>query len=82
MNGAVYSLPYDVVNDFAPISPVVTVPYALFARKTMPAKDLNELIAWLKANPNKASAGPLGEGRPMQRICCRSTRPAWTDSRF
>src|SRR5258708_2679414 len=57
MNGAVYSLPYDVVNDFAPISPLVTVPTVLFARKTMPAKDLNELIAWLKANPNKASAG-------------------------
>src|SRR5258708_5273076 len=57
MNGAVYSLPYDVVNDFAPISPLVTVPGVLFARKTMPAKDLNELIAWLKANPNKASAG-------------------------
>jgi tripartite-type tricarboxylate transporter receptor subunit TctC len=57
MNGAVYSLPYDVVNDFAPISPLVTVPIFLFARKTMPAKDLNELIAWLKANPNKASAG-------------------------
>jgi tripartite-type tricarboxylate transporter receptor subunit TctC len=57
MNGAVYSLPYDVVNDFAPISPLVTVPIVLFARKTMAAKDLNELIAWLKANPNKASAG-------------------------
>ncbi len=57
MNGAVYSLPYDVVNDFAPISPLVTVPTVLFARKTMPAKDLNELIAWLKANPNKAAAG-------------------------
>ena len=57
MNGALYSLPYDVVNDFAPISPLVTLPFVLFARKTMPAKDLNELIAWLKANPNKASAG-------------------------
>jgi tripartite-type tricarboxylate transporter receptor subunit TctC len=57
MNGALYSLPYDVVNDFAPISLLFTSPYALFARKTMPAKDLNELIAWLKANPNKASAG-------------------------
>src|SRR5262249_54779831 len=32
------------------------IPVVLFARKTMPAKDLNELIAWLKANPNKASA--------------------------
>jgi tripartite-type tricarboxylate transporter receptor subunit TctC len=57
MNGAVYSLSYDVVNDFAPISPLVTVTSVLFARKTMPARDLNELIAWLKANPNKASAG-------------------------
>jgi tripartite-type tricarboxylate transporter receptor subunit TctC len=57
MNGALYSLPYDVLNDFAPISPLVASPFVLYARKTMPAKDLNELIVWLKANPNKASAG-------------------------
>jgi len=57
LNGAFYSLPYDVVNDFAPISPLATLPYVLFGRKTMPVKDLTELIAWLKANPNKASAG-------------------------
>jgi tripartite-type tricarboxylate transporter receptor subunit TctC len=52
-----YSLPYDVIKDFAPISPLVTTPLVLFARKTLPAKDLNELIAWLKDNPNKVSAG-------------------------
>jgi tripartite-type tricarboxylate transporter receptor subunit TctC len=57
LNGALYSLPYNVSNDFAPISPLVTAPFILFARKTMPAKDLNELIDWLKANPNKASMG-------------------------
>jgi len=57
LNGAFYSLPYDVVSDFAPVAPLVTSPHFLFARKTMPAKDLNELIVWLKANPNKASAG-------------------------
>jgi tripartite-type tricarboxylate transporter receptor subunit TctC len=57
LNGALYSLPYDVLNDFAPLSPLVTLPFVLYARKTMAAKDLNELIAWLKANPNKASAG-------------------------
>jgi tripartite-type tricarboxylate transporter receptor subunit TctC len=55
LNGAVYSLPYDVLNDFEPVSPVVRAPFILFARKTMPANDLHELIAWLKANP-KASA--------------------------
>jgi tripartite-type tricarboxylate transporter receptor subunit TctC len=57
LNGAFYSLQYDVLNDFAPIAPLVTNPLVLFARKTIPAKDLNELIAWLKANPNKVSAG-------------------------
>jgi tripartite-type tricarboxylate transporter receptor subunit TctC len=60
LNGAFYSLPYDVLNDFEPISPIVTIPLVLFARKTIPANDLNELIAWLKANPNKASAGSSG----------------------
>ena len=57
LNGALYSLTYDVLNDFAPVAPLVTSAFVLFARKTMPAKDLNELIAWLKANPNRASVG-------------------------
>jgi tripartite-type tricarboxylate transporter receptor subunit TctC len=62
LNGAFYSLPYDVLNDFAPISPLVTFPQVLLARKTMPAKDLNDLIAWLKVNPNKASVGVSAVG--------------------
>jgi tripartite-type tricarboxylate transporter receptor subunit TctC len=57
LNGAFYSLPYDLLNDFAPISPVATAAPVLIARRTMPARDLTELLAWLKANPNKASAG-------------------------
>ncbi len=57
MNGAFYSLPYDLLNDFTPIAPIDTTPDILFSRKDMPAKDLYELIVWLKANPNKASAG-------------------------
>jgi len=62
LNGAVYSLQYDVLKDFAPISPLVRSSNVLFARKTMPAKNLNELIAWLKANPNKASAAVTAVG--------------------
>jgi tripartite-type tricarboxylate transporter receptor subunit TctC len=62
LNGALYSLPYDVLNDFEPISPLGGVPFVVFARKTMPAKDLPELIAWLKANPNKASAAIFSPG--------------------
>jgi tripartite-type tricarboxylate transporter receptor subunit TctC len=57
LNGAVYSLQYDVLNDFAPVSPLVTVSNFLFARRTIPANDLSELIAWLKADRNRASMG-------------------------
>jgi tripartite-type tricarboxylate transporter receptor subunit TctC len=62
LNAAFYSLPYDVLNDFTPISPLAAYSMVLFARKTMPAKNLNDLIAWLKANPNKASAGTTTVG--------------------
>ena len=62
MNGAFYSLQYDVLNDFAAKTPLVRFPFVLFARKTMPPKDLNELIAWLKANPNTASFAVVNSG--------------------
>jgi tripartite-type tricarboxylate transporter receptor subunit TctC len=61
-NGALYSLQYDVLNDFQPISPLVATPYIIFARKTLPANDLRELIAWLKANSDKASAAIVTVG--------------------
>jgi tripartite-type tricarboxylate transporter receptor subunit TctC len=57
LNGAFYSLQYDLLNDFEPISPLATNPYLLFARKTMLAGDLRELLAWLRANANRASVG-------------------------
>jgi tripartite-type tricarboxylate transporter receptor subunit TctC len=57
LSSAFYSLPYDPLNDFAPISPLTVTSLVLFARNVVPAKDLAELIAWLKANPDKASAG-------------------------
>ena len=61
-NGAAFSLPYDLLNDFEPVSLLVTNPLLVVAKKTMPAKDLPELIAWLKANPGKASQGSSGVG--------------------
>jgi tripartite-type tricarboxylate transporter receptor subunit TctC len=62
VNGAVFALPYDVLNDFQPVSLMVTNPLLIVARKSMPAKDLKELIAWIKANPDKATAGTGGAG--------------------
>jgi tripartite-type tricarboxylate transporter receptor subunit TctC len=61
-NGAVYPLKYDLVKDFAPISLISNGPQLIAARRSMPADDLTSLIAWLKANPDKASQGSAGLG--------------------
>jgi len=57
LNGAAYSLQYDVLKDFEPVSLLTTNPLLIVTNKTVPTKDLKELILWLKANQNKASVG-------------------------
>jgi tripartite-type tricarboxylate transporter receptor subunit TctC len=68
LNAALYSLPYDLLFDLAPISPVATSPLVLFARKTLPARDLNELIQWLKTNDGRASAAVSTVGERLTTI--------------
>jgi len=63
-NGAIYTLDFDLLNDFAPVALVATQPFLIDARKTMPANNLKELVAWLKANPDKATMGTSGVGSP------------------
>ncbi len=65
-NGAMIALPYDVLNDFEPISLIVDSPMLIVGSKSMPARDLRELIAWLKANPDKATQGTTGAGGALQ----------------
>jgi tripartite-type tricarboxylate transporter receptor subunit TctC len=62
LNGAIYSLNYDVLKDFEPISLIATESIVLSTRKDFPASKLSEFIAWLRANPGKASAGTVGPG--------------------
>jgi len=64
LNGALYKLPYDVLQDFEPIALLASNPQLIVAKRAMPAKDLRELIDWLKANPDKASQGTAGVGSP------------------
>jgi tripartite-type tricarboxylate transporter receptor subunit TctC len=61
-NGALYALPYDVLNDFEPVALLASFSSMIVARKALPANDLKELVAWLKANPGKASQGSAGVG--------------------
>jgi tripartite-type tricarboxylate transporter receptor subunit TctC len=61
-NGAIYNLSYDIQRDFVPVARLPQNPYIAVVRKNHPAKDFKELIAWLKANPGKATEGTAGLG--------------------
>jgi tripartite-type tricarboxylate transporter receptor subunit TctC len=63
-SGAIYPLTFDLVKDFEPVGLISTQPFLIVARKTMPADNLKDLIAWLKANQDKASQGNSGVGTP------------------
>jgi tripartite-type tricarboxylate transporter receptor subunit TctC len=63
INVSLYSkLPYDVLKDFQPITMLATLPNMLVVHPSIPANNVQELIAFLKANPNKHSFGSAGNG--------------------
>jgi tripartite-type tricarboxylate transporter receptor subunit TctC len=62
VNGATFTLPFDVVDDFAPISLIADCPMWLVGRSGLAAQNLPELIVWLKENPGKATVGIGGVG--------------------
>jgi tripartite-type tricarboxylate transporter receptor subunit TctC len=62
--GAIYPLRYDLMKDFEPVGLIATQPFLIVARKSMPANNLKELIAWLRANADKATEGNSGVGSP------------------
>jgi tripartite-type tricarboxylate transporter receptor subunit TctC len=63
-NGAIYPLQYDIIGDFEPVALIANQPFLIDSRKTLPAKNLKELIGWLKANTDKATEGNSGIGTP------------------
>jgi tripartite-type tricarboxylate transporter receptor subunit TctC len=65
VNGAIYTLQYDVTKDFAPVSLISReLGTIIVAKKSTPAKDLRELIEWLKAGQGRATFGTAGVGSP------------------
>jgi len=93
-NQAIYPLQYDMLTDLDPVVLLPSNPMVMVSRNSLPAKSLQELIAWLKANPDKASAGTAGAGSGshiagvylqnltglrFQFVPYRGTAPALTD---
>jgi tripartite-type tricarboxylate transporter receptor subunit TctC len=55
--GGLYTLQFDLLNDLDPILMIASEPLMIVGKKALAAHDLKGLIAWLKANPDKASIG-------------------------
>lgn len=68
VSSAVYTLTYDVLKDLTPIALLPSVPYWMVARKNLPPNTLQELVAYLKANPDKVSATSVGTAS-LARFC-------------
>ena len=62
VNGAIYPLTYDLLKDLDPVALLPSNPQLIVATNGVPAKDLKELVAWVKANQSKVSAGTAGAG--------------------
>ena len=62
--GALYPVQYDLIRDFEPISLLTFAPMLIVAKNEMPAKDAKDLIAWLKANPDKHRQPPSAQAAP------------------
>jgi tripartite-type tricarboxylate transporter receptor subunit TctC len=93
-NQAIYPLAYDMLTDLDPVVLLPSNPMVMVSRNSLPAKSLQELLAWLKANPDKATAGTAGAGSGshiggvylqnltglrLQFVPYRGTAPALTD---
>jgi tripartite-type tricarboxylate transporter receptor subunit TctC len=66
LTGGLYSLPFDLLKDLEPIILIGSEPLLIVGKKELPADDLKGLVAWLKANPDKASVGIAGVGATGQ----------------
>jgi tripartite-type tricarboxylate transporter receptor subunit TctC len=62
LTGGLYALSFDLLRDLEPVIQIGSEPLLIVGKKNLPADDLKGLIAWLKANPDKASVGIAGVG--------------------
>jgi tripartite-type tricarboxylate transporter receptor subunit TctC len=60
--GAVYPVQYDALKDLEPVALLASNPQLIVSTNALPARGLQGLVAWLQANPGKASAGTAGPG--------------------
>src|SRR5437763_4503714 len=61
-NRAIYKLGYDLVTDLEPVVLLPSNPMVIVSTNAVPAKSLQEVVAWLTSRPQPAAAGTAGAG--------------------
>src|SRR5918996_448314 len=61
-NGAIYKLGYDLITDLEPVVLLPSNPMIIVSKNAVPAKNLEELLAWLRSRPTPPTAGTAGAG--------------------
>jgi tripartite-type tricarboxylate transporter receptor subunit TctC len=82
VNPLTYALPYNLEPDFEPVALLTITPQLIIARNDFPAKDIKDLIAWLKANPDKAAAATVGAAGGAQVSAMYFQKETGTQFRF
>jgi tripartite-type tricarboxylate transporter receptor subunit TctC len=82
VNPVTYTLPYNVQTDFEPIALLTITPQLIIARKDFPAKDIKEMIGWLKANPDQATSATVGAAGGAQVSAIYFQKETGTTFRF
>src|SRR4249919_2602586 len=62
VNGAIYPLNFDLLKDLEPVATIASNPMMIVSKNDVPAKNLSELIAWIRAHDGKVTAGTAGVG--------------------
>jgi tripartite-type tricarboxylate transporter receptor subunit TctC len=65
LTGALYTLAFDLQKDLRPIALIANNPSVIVSKTAAPATNLKELIAWIKANPDKATFASSGKGSSL-----------------
>jgi tripartite-type tricarboxylate transporter receptor subunit TctC len=68
VNGAIYSLPYDLLKDLEPVAMIASNPMVIVANNAAPAKNLNELLAWMRTGKLLVGTAGVGSGTHMSGV--------------
>jgi tripartite-type tricarboxylate transporter receptor subunit TctC len=73
LNGAIYALQYDLLNDLAPVALLPSAPQLVVAKGALPAANFRELVMWLKSNTANVATAGVGSATHVSGLLFQNT---------